>query len=128
MRLLRTSHTQISKQLTLLFWIFIIGFSLQAVIHFSQNHFSQQLDKQIQNAQTQAILGNELIFRIKNIQQQYFQLTSQIKPKTRTLILKHVDEDIAEIHKLIDVLENGGSFSQGLKLNLPDKDSLEFAY
>ena len=118
MKTFTKKQSTISKQLKWLFMIFIVGFFLQAVIHFTQNYFSEQLDNQIESAQIEGVIGSEIIFRIKTVEQQYYQLTTTLKPETRKIILKSVNEDIEEIKNLINVLENGGSFNQKLKLNL----------
>ncbi len=121
---IREKEHNISKQLTWLFWIFIAGFLLQALIHLGESYYNAQLDKKIENAQIEGIVGSEIIFHIKQIKQQYYQITSILKPETRQLLTKEVDKEIEKVHLLINVLENGGSFSQELKLNLPDNDNV----
>lgn len=119
-----SGQSLITKLLSMLFWIFLIGFALQAAIHMAQTHYSEKLDREIQNAQIQGILGGEIISHIQEVEKSYYALTNQLKPKTRALITKEVEVHIDEINKLINVLEHGGVFTQQLQLNLPDKDNV----
>ncbi len=118
------NRNHISKQLTLLLSIFLVGFALQPLIHFSQSHYSEALDKQIENAQIQGIIGDEIINHIIEVEHGYLRLVNQVRPSTRDFTLKQVNTHIDEIAELINVLENGGSFQQTLKLNLPGLDSV----
>jgi len=120
----KNSPFNISKRLKQLFWIFLIGFAAQAVINYVQNYYSDRLDAEIDNAQIQGILGDEIIQRISEIERNYYKLVNQINPNTRYLTLKEVDKDIDEVIKLINVLEKGGTFEQELSLNLPDIDNV----
>lgn len=119
-----SGQSLITKLLSMLFWIFLIGFALQAAIHMAQTHYSEKLDREIQNAQIQGILGGEIISHIQEVEKSYYALTNQLKPKTRALITKEVEVHIDEINNLINVLEHGGVFTQQLQLNLPDKDNV----
>lgn len=114
----------ISRQLKLLFWIFFVGFGLQALVSYSSSQYNERLDKQLQNARVQGILGSEIIDNINELERYYYQITTQMNPKARDLTLKDVQKRVEEVEFLVEVLNQGGSFTQTLKLNLPDKDNV----
>lgn len=94
------------------------------MIHLAEGYYTEQLDKKIKNAQVQGIIGNEILFTLNHIEQQYYQLVTTTKPQARKLISNNTADDLKQIRHLVEVLENGGAFSQSYKLNLSNKESV----
>lgn len=124
-KFIKNDSLNISHQLTLMFIIFVIGFSLLALINYYSSVHQRQLDSQLENVRAQGVLGSEIINHINQLESSYYRITTQLNPQARTISLKEVDQWINDIYRLIGVLNVGGEFKQTLILNLPDKDNFE---
>jgi len=123
-----SSHKTISRQLLLLLVIFFIGFGLQTLVNYLYSTQSAQLDEEVHNLRVETILANEIVQHIREMELQFHELTSLHDPRVRKILTHKVKSHVHHVKMLIDVLEYGGTFSQALRLNLPDKEELVKEY
>lgn len=115
----------IRRNLFLLFAVFLVGFSVQAVLNFSIDNFISSLDQKARNAEVQNQLGNEILLEIDTIEISFFKLAAFPNKHLRRIITDEIKESQGEILEALEVLNKGGTYLHHLELNLPNTPSLE---
>lgn len=113
--------------LILIISVVLAGFSLILVQLYTFQLFEKDLEKRMSNATARMALGELIISDLRKVQADFYiaiitkdSLAQQVKVDAALLT-------IAEIHTLLNILDNGGTFSRTLSLNLAGKDKADLS-
>ncbi|MEA3332724.1 MAG: PAS domain-containing protein, partial [Pseudomonadota bacterium] len=106
------------------------GFTTIIYHHFSFRNLEQELVQKIRNQTARMAIGSAIVSDLQKIKSQFYELVLANNQQGQQAIIEDTNKNLAEIHTLLDILKNGGVFSQSLPLNLPniDKMMLNFSY
>ncbi|WP_127471379.1 histidine kinase dimerization/phospho-acceptor domain-containing protein [Thiomicrorhabdus aquaedulcis] len=117
--------SQTSKNLFLLFLVFFIGFSLQAILNLSVSNFISELDKKLTNADVQNLIGQDIVLDIHKIESNFFQMAAFPNQHLRRILIENIHRNQTGIQKYIQLLNQGGDYNHHYNLNLPNTPELK---
>lgn len=106
------------KNLFVLMSVFIFGYSGIVIIHLYFTNIVSNLDKQIKNEQARYKLGEYILNEITEVESNFYKMTLLDKPNEIKPVKDSMREDIEDIKNVINILENGGTFNNTIKVNL----------
>ncbi len=112
------------RNLTILLITFIIGFSTLILIHFLFSNFIDDLDKKIKNEQARYKIGDYILKQINQLEINFYKVAISFNEKNSLPIEDEIIDEIIDINKAIDVLEQGGEINTYIKLNVVGVDKI----
>ncbi|RLB74024.1 MAG: hypothetical protein DRH03_02380, partial [Deltaproteobacteria bacterium] len=106
------------------------GFTTIIYHHFSFRNLEQELVQKIRNQTSKMAIGSTIVSDLQKIKFQFYELVLVNNQQGQRAIIEETNKNLAEIHTLLDIIENGGVFSRIIPLNMPDIDKmmLNFSY
>ncbi len=117
-------RNSVLRNLTILLITFIIGFSTLILIHFLFSNFINDLDKKIKNEQARYKIGEYILKEINALEVNFYKISMSFNEKSIQPIEDEIIEEIIDINKAIDVLEQGGEIQSYIKLNVVGIDKV----
>lgn len=110
--------TTISRNLVVLLFFFVLGYSALVGIHWTFNNISGRFDYQIKNEYARYKIGEYILKRISDLESKFYQLNTVFKENSALSVKEAILEEITIINEAIDILEQGGILKNRIELNL----------
>ncbi|MBN1958589.1 MAG: EAL domain-containing protein [Desulfuromonadales bacterium] len=109
--------------LVLILVIVLSGFTLTIVRQSKFDALQQNYADQLLNVTTKQNLGELIISDLRKVATHFYMILISADHERQLLLLNDVQTTIQEIHTILNVLSEGGSFKQEIPLNSADMDS-----
>jgi signal transduction histidine kinase/CheY-like chemotaxis protein len=113
------SKESVLNSLIALLIVFVVGYGSVVSIHYAFSNIISNLDGKIKNEQARYQIGEYILTEISKIEKQYYQMTMAFKLKELKPLQSLIEDEIEDIHHAINVLENGGTLTKYIDLNIP---------
>ena len=113
--------------LILIVSVVLAGFSLILVQRHTFQLFEKDIEKRMRNATARMALGELIVSDLRKVQADFYAAIIIKDSRAQQLKIDAGLVTIAETHRLLNVLENGGMFSRTLPLNLAEKDKADLS-
>lgn len=104
--------------LAALFALFISGFILLIGLNFYFNSKIEELDQMNINERARLNLAEKINLRLSRIEANVYRMATSIGDRRQDLFYDHLQTNIADIRKIVGVLENGGTYQISRATNL----------
>ncbi len=105
--------------LLLIFCIVLSGFSLIVYRHIAYEKFEGKHNEKIHNATARMVIGESIVSQISKLESLFYKLTIATNQEHQQVIFKASQKNLNNINDCLDILENGGSVSRDIPINLP---------
>lgn len=109
--------------LVLILVIVLSGFTLTIVRQSKFDALQQNYADQLLNVTTKQNLGELIISDLRKVATHFYMILISADHERQLLLLNDVQTTIQEIHTILNVLSEGGTFKQEIPLNSADMDS-----
>lgn len=109
--------------LIMIFVIVLSGFTLMIVRQNKFDTLQQHYADQVLNVTAKQDLGELIISDLRKVATHFYMILVSADHERQLLLLDDVQTTIDEIHTILNVLSDGGTYNQKILLNLPDVDS-----
>ncbi len=117
-------RNNVLRNLTILLITFIVGFSTLILIHILFSNFIDDLDKKIKNEQARYKIGEYILKEINKLEVNFYKISMSFNEKNSQPIEEQIIDEIIDINKAIDVLEQGGEIKSSINLNVVGIDNV----
>ncbi len=100
------------------------GFTSIIYRGFLYHNLEQEYIQKIHNQTAKMIIGSAIVNDLQKVKSQLYELAIAINQQKQQEIIEKAKKMIANLHELLNILENGGVFSRSLSLNMPDIDKM----
>ena len=107
------------KSLIYLLTTFVVGFILLISLHLFFLNLIEDLDNQTKNLKNKLQIGEYIAEDLFKIQSSYYALaTTTNSQRSRNIVIKNINDIIANIDESLSVLEKGGTLKRFIRLNI----------
>ncbi len=110
----------IIRNLIVLIFIFVAGFISLMAIHAMFNSMISYIDADTKNEQSRYRLGEYILKEIGGLEAKYYKMATLSNENAADSAKKEILEEMVNIKKAINIIENGGQFINRIRLNLVD--------
>ncbi|MEE4254405.1 MAG: EAL domain-containing protein [Desulfuromusa sp.] len=103
--------------------IVFAGFLLLFLLQKNFHSYEQKVDAQIQNITAKKDLGELIVSDLRKVATTFYMILVSANFEQQELLFKDVQKTIKEIHDILDVLADGGTFSRNLFLTPPTQEA-----
>ncbi len=114
----------ISILLLLLLFTVLFGMLTITLQHRYSRYKLDQLTDQIENNQQRIRIGSYIVEDLKQVESDFFRLFTFNHPKSRQLTVNSLNNKLAEISSLLQIIKHGGNHVRLIPLNLAGQDSM----
>lgn len=108
----------IIKNLFVLMLVFVSGYSGLILINLYFTNAVENLDQKIKNEHSKYKIGEYILKEISNIESEYYKMSLLSKKSSLYTIEKEILEELDDIQKAIDIIENGGVLELYIKIDI----------
>ncbi len=108
----------VNRNLLTLLGIFLFGYAALVAVHVVFAKITNNLDQEVKNEYARYKIGEYILKEIGNVEKNYYQMAMAFRPQSVEPLKQDTLEEIEDINKAIDVLENGGVLRSYIRLNL----------
>ena len=112
--------------LVLTLCVVLAGFSLMIIRQNNLHSFEQKIDLQIQNVTAKKDLGELIVSDLREVATFFYMILFSADRDRQQLLLSDAKLTTAEIYVALNLISDGGTLSNRLPLNLPDKGASDF--
>ena len=94
------------------------------LIHILFSNFIDDLDKKIKNEQARYKIGEYILKEINKLEVNFYKISMSFNEKNSQPIEEQIIDEIIDINKAIDVLEQGGEIKSSINLNVVGIDNV----
>ena len=113
--------------LFLMFCIIAGGFTLIVFRNFSYRNLQLEFKQKLSNANAKIAIGNAIVSDIQRIESQFHHLIISNNAVAVQSIFEETQKILGSIHTSLDIIENGGTISRNIPLNLVGQDKMILA-
>ncbi len=111
-------NNTVLQGLIALLGVFLIGYISLIVIHSVFGNIIGKLDENVKNEYSRYKIGQYILKEIGSIESKYYKMGIATKLKALKPIQDEIKDEIEDIKKAIDILQNGGTLNNYIKLNI----------
>ncbi len=111
-------HEPIQTRAITLFIIFLVALGSITLTSYLSNFVSEQYQQHLDNQHTHEDLGEEILFELAFLESEFNKLAYLEDPRDVAFSKEKIIASINEIQSIIQLLQNGGTFSEALPTNL----------
>ena len=112
------------KNLFILMSVFIIGYGGIVVIHQYFTNLVLSFDKQIKNEHARYKIGEYILEEVNAIEANFYKMAVLTNSRGTKSVKEDIHEEIEDIKKAINILENGGTLDKYVKVNLVNLEKI----
>lgn len=115
------------RSLIILMMVISLAFILIIAIHHSFIMYSDDLDEEIENHNTEISIGKNILTHIQVIESHFYEIALSKNVTYGKIAKENILLEIKHLREAFDVLENGGEIIGHIELNIVGKDKYEEA-
>ncbi len=118
--LINRPYTLVVSQLLL----FVVGFAWVIGLHIFVLQKIDALDAAFNNERSRLMLAEQVNLRLARLESKFYEMATTVGPKRQMAIKAEAKSHIAEIRKILDVLDKGGTYTDVKQVNLESAEQV----
>ena len=109
----------------MLFFIFLSALIITTVISYISTSISDKYQQRLDNQSVHESLGEIIIAKLTDLETELGKFPAIEDPRDLALTKNNIENIYAEIQEVIQILQNGGTFTQKIPVNFDNVDEIE---